>query len=189
MYWIMYASVSHKYYLRFLAKDFHNNTLCRKKLEDVKGIRVEVVHRQTDIQYNDQIKQDERANNDTQNTIHRTPIVQHELHFLPFRSTWVHPPVFSRVRVTRSLALYVCFVNRCLSFCTFSLAIVFSVLLRYTDSDCAFGIVKLLSLNTGDYGLPVCHFRVWVVQITSSISRRILDDERYSQKCYLTYQF
>lgn len=83
----MYASVSHKYYLRFLAKDFHNNTLCRKKLEDVKGIRVEVVHRQTDRQYNDQIKQDERANNDTQNTIHRTPIVQHELHFLPFRST------------------------------------------------------------------------------------------------------
>ena len=30
------------------------------------------------------------------------------------------PPVFSRVRVTRSLVLYVCFVDRCLSFCTFS---------------------------------------------------------------------
>jgi hypothetical protein len=29
-------------------------------------------------------------------------------------------PVFSRVRVTRSLVLYVCFVDRCLSFCTFS---------------------------------------------------------------------
>jgi len=30
-------------------------------------------------------------------------------------------PVFSGVRVTRSLVLYVCFVDRCLSFCTFSI--------------------------------------------------------------------
>jgi hypothetical protein len=29
------------------------------------------------------------------------------------------PPFCSGVRVTRSLALYVCFVDRCLSFCTF----------------------------------------------------------------------
>jgi hypothetical protein len=29
------------------------------------------------------------------------------------------PPVFSGVRVTRSLILYVCFVDRCLSFCVF----------------------------------------------------------------------
>ena len=30
------------------------------------------------------------------------------------------PPVCSGVRVTRSLVVYVCFVDRCLSFCTFS---------------------------------------------------------------------
>ena len=30
------------------------------------------------------------------------------------------PPVFTGVRVTRSLVLYVCFVDRCLSFRTFS---------------------------------------------------------------------
>ena len=30
------------------------------------------------------------------------------------------PPVFSGVRVTRSLVLCVCFVDRCLSFCLFS---------------------------------------------------------------------
>jgi hypothetical protein len=30
------------------------------------------------------------------------------------------PPVFSGVRVARSLVLCVCFVDRCLSFCTFS---------------------------------------------------------------------
>ena len=30
------------------------------------------------------------------------------------------PPVFSGVRVTRSLVLYACFVDRCLTFCLFS---------------------------------------------------------------------
>jgi hypothetical protein len=57
-------------------------------------------------------------------------------------------PVFSGVRVTQCLVLYVCFVDRCLSFCTFSffLAIVMSVLLRYTDSDYPFGIFKLFLL-------------------------------------------
>jgi hypothetical protein len=39
------------------------------------------------------------------------------------------------VRVSRSLVLYVCFVDRCLYFVLFLLAIVLSVLLRYTDSD------------------------------------------------------
>jgi hypothetical protein len=48
------------------------------------------------------------------------------------------------VFVTRSLVLCVCFVDRCLSFCTFFLlAIVLSVLLRYTDSDYPFCIFKL----------------------------------------------
>ena len=45
------------------------------------------------------------------------------------------PPVFSGVRVTRSLVLYVCFVDRCFVFVLFLLSIVFSVLLRYTDYD------------------------------------------------------
>ena len=37
-------------------------------------------------------------------------------------------PVFSGTRVTRPLAVYVCFVDRCFSFCTFRFAIVLSVL-------------------------------------------------------------
>ena len=50
----------------------------------------------------------------------------------------------SGVRVTRFLVLYVCFVDRCLSFCIFFLfAIVLSVLLLYTDHDYTFGIFKL----------------------------------------------
>ena len=53
--------------------------------------------------------------------------------------------VFSGVRVTRSLVLYVCFV-------LFLLAIVLSVL-RYKDSDYPFGIFKLFlyhGKNEGD---------------------------------------
>ena len=34
--------------------------------------------------------------------------------------TWVQPPVFSGVLVTQYLVLYVCFVDRCLFFCTVS---------------------------------------------------------------------
>jgi len=73
--------------------------------------------------------------------------VEQELLTLPEHLS--SPPVFSGVRVTRSLLLYVCFEDLCLSLCTlFLLAIVLSVLLRYTDSDYPFGIFKLF-LETG----------------------------------------
>ena len=65
------------------------------------------------------------------------PLVEQELLTLPdhIRS----PPVFSGVRITRYLVLYfvVC------PFVLFLLAIVLSVLLRFTDSDDPFGIFKL----------------------------------------------
>jgi hypothetical protein len=48
----------------------------------------------------------------------RVPLVEQEL--LTLREHLSSPPVFCGVRVTRSLVLYVCFVDRCLSFCTFS---------------------------------------------------------------------
>jgi hypothetical protein len=48
----------------------------------------------------------------------RVPLVEQELPTLSAHLS--SPPVFSGVRVTRSLVLYVCFVDRCLSFCTFS---------------------------------------------------------------------
>jgi hypothetical protein len=49
------------------------------------------------------------------------------------------PPVFSEAHVTRSLVL---FVDRCLSVCPFSFALVLSVLLRFADSDYLCGIYK-----------------------------------------------
>jgi hypothetical protein len=75
----------------------------------------------------------------------RVPLVDQELLTLPRLSS---TPVFNGVSVTRSLVLCVCFVNRCLSFCTFLLANVLSVLLRYTDSDYPFGIFKLFLEST-----------------------------------------
>jgi hypothetical protein len=48
----------------------------------------------------------------------RVPLVEQEL--LTLLEHLSSPPVFSGVRVTRSLVLYVCFVDRCLFFCTFS---------------------------------------------------------------------
>jgi hypothetical protein len=48
----------------------------------------------------------------------RVPLVEQKLLTLPEHMS--SPPVFSVVRVTRSLVLCVCFADRCLSFCTFS---------------------------------------------------------------------
>ena len=58
--------------------------------------------------------------------------------------TTIKSPEFTPtgVRVTRSLVWCVCFVDRCLSFYTFLLAIMLSVL-QYTDSDYPFGIFKI----------------------------------------------
>ena len=69
------------------------------------------------------------------------PLVEQELLTLPEHQS--SSPVFSVVRVTRSLVLCVCFVDHYLSFVLFLLIIVFSVLLRHTDSDYPFGIFKL----------------------------------------------
>ena len=48
----------------------------------------------------------------------RVPLVEQELLTLPEHLN--SPPVFGGFRVTWSLALCVCFVDRCLSLCTFS---------------------------------------------------------------------
>ena len=69
----------------------------------------------------------------------RVPLVEQELPTFPEHMST--PPVFSGVRVTQSLVLWVCFVNRCLSL--FLFVIVLSVLFRFTDSDYPFGIFKL----------------------------------------------
>jgi hypothetical protein len=48
----------------------------------------------------------------------RVSLVEHEQLTLPEHLS--SPPIWSGGRVTRSLVLCVCFVDRCLSFCTFS---------------------------------------------------------------------
>jgi hypothetical protein len=58
-------------------------------------------------------------------------LVKQELLTLPNHLS--SPPVFSGIRVTRSLVLYVCFVYRYLSFCAFSFG--HCVPFQNTDSD------------------------------------------------------
>jgi hypothetical protein len=81
--------------------------------------------------------------------------------------------VFGGVRVTPSLALYVCFVDRCLSFCTFVFTIVLSVLLRYTDSDYPFGIFKLLKRKRTKRQILLLHFvGIMIPVIFFTLARR-----------------
>jgi hypothetical protein len=47
----------------------------------------------------------------------RVPLVEQELFTRPEHLS--SPPHFSGLRITQSLVLYVCFVDRCLSFCSF----------------------------------------------------------------------
>ena len=61
----------------------------------------------------------------------RVPLVEKELSTLPEHPS--SPPVFGGVRVARSLVLFVCFGDRCLSF--FFWPSCCPVVLRFTDSD------------------------------------------------------
>ena len=110
-------------------------------------------------------------------------LVEQELLTLPEHLS--SPSVFSGIRVTRSIVLYVCFVDRCLSFCTFSfdhcvvclsliygfwlplcylLTIVLSVL-WYTDSD----YLPLVSSNFSSYNNPICWF-YWIGKIKLALN-------------------
>ena len=75
----------------------------------------------------------------------RVPLVEQELLTLPEHLS--SSPVFSGVGVTRSLVLYVCFVDRC--FVLFLLAIVLFVL-RYTDCNYPIDIFKFF-LQTNNH--------------------------------------
>ena len=74
-------------------------------------------------------------------------LVEQELLTLPEHLSLT--PVFSGVRVTRSLVLYVCFVDRCLSFCIFSFghcAVCYSSILDQGSENYNFGI-KIICLS------------------------------------------
>ena len=75
-------------------------------------------------------------------------IVEQELLTLPEHLS--SPPVFSGVRVTRSLVICVCFVDRCLSFCPFFLPLC-----------CLFffelGILITPLVSSNSFYIPVVH--------------------------------
>ena len=89
----------------------------------------------------------------------RVPIEEQELPTLPVHMSL--PPIFSGVRVTRSLVLCVCFVDRCLSlFVLFLLAVVLSVLL-FTDSAYQIGIFKFFLVNICTIEI----YKSWIIQL------------------------
>jgi hypothetical protein len=73
--------------------------------------------------------------------LRRVPLVEKELPTLPEHLS--SPPIFSWVRVTRSLVLCVCFVDCCLSFYTFSFGHCVVCSSSIYESYYPFGIFKL----------------------------------------------
>ena len=61
-------------------------------------------------------------------------------------------PVFSGIRVTRSIVLYVWFVDRCFYFCAFFFWFIVLSVLRY---DCPFGIFKLFLVKWRDLNIEL----------------------------------
>ena len=51
---------------------------------------------------------------------HASSVMHREIAYVVVEQELSSPPVLSEVRVTRTLVLCVCFVDYCLSFCTFS---------------------------------------------------------------------
>ena len=72
------------------------------------------------------------------------------------------PPVYSGVRVTQSLVLYVMFCRSL--FVLFLLAIVLFVLLSFTDSDYPFDIFELFSHNLFLFAKYIC---IWNIKDTN----------------------
>ena len=90
-------------------------------------------------------------------------LVEQELLILPEHLS--SPPVFSGGRVTRSLVLYVCFVDRCLSFCTFS-----------------FGHCVVCSSLINGFWLPVWYLQTLLKQPKTS---KILEQQHFSRLSFL----
>ena len=90
----------------------------------------------------------------------RMPLVEQELPTLP--EDLSSPPVFSGVRVTRSLVLCVCFVDRCLSFSFWPLCCLFFFDVRIL-------ITPLVSSDSSYFGIvPIvwyCWFFVFFFQL------------------------
>jgi len=98
----------------------------------------------------------------------RVPLEEQELLTLPEHVS--SPPVFSGVRVTQSLVLCVCLVDRCLSFCTFSFGHCVVCSSSIYDSDYPIGIFKLFLQATISRKIVFRWIFIFVVQVNHKIS-------------------
>ena len=81
------------------------------------------------------------------------------------------PPVFSGVRVTQSLVLCVCFVDLCLSFCSFSFD-------------------HCVVCSSSIYGLPIWYLQILGMSSQESASALVILHEELKLDCFiLTHLF
>jgi hypothetical protein len=89
------------------------------------------------------------------------------------------PTLYSVVRVTRSLVLYVCFVDRCLSFCTFS----FWPLCCLFFFDIRILIASLVSSNS------YFHFRVIEALCRNDVTQRTIFEWKIFSRIFSRFSF
>ena len=115
----------------------------------------------------------------------QVPLVEQEL--LTLLEHLSSPPVFSGVRVTRSLILYVCSVDHCLSFCNFSFehCVVCSPLYRFWLPP--FGIFKLFLNSDWCLSSSIGHMLLGhIIHTLHMESSYVLSREVASYKCSKT---
>jgi hypothetical protein len=91
-------------------------------------------------------------------------------------------PIFGEVRVTRSLVLCVCFVDRCLSFWFFFLFAIVLFVLRFTDSD--YLLWNLLFMEISHFYVFLLFFSLFSYKIskTDKVLKFITSDTHFSWK-------
>jgi hypothetical protein len=107
----------------------------------------------------------------------RVSLVEQEV--LTFQEPMSSPQVFSGVRVTRSLVLYVCFVDRCLSFCTCSFGhCVLYRLLHVQNANCKYTEASNTSLIAAQ-----------TLQTVSSLKVKVNAAAYYTECCALLFAY
>jgi hypothetical protein len=95
----------------------------------------------------------------------RVPLVEQELLTLPEHLS--SPPVFSGVRATRCLVLYVYFVDRCLSWCTFS-----------------FGHCVVCSPSIYGFWLPLWYLKTLLGRVVLSVIKIFITSNSHNNHCH-----
>ena len=95
----------------------------------------------------------------------RVPLVEQKLLTLPEHLS--SPPVFSGIHVTQSSVLCVCFVDRCLFFCTFTFGhcVVFSSSIFGFWLPLSYLLIKCFHLKENNINFPTSYAISWLLHV------------------------